>query len=612
MKIYQKKYLENLRKTARISEYGNDRYKDFDDFLTDRSRRQDLLLQYSRENTGLLRDNLMPLLDDILSASEEDIRELTEFSGALMGDHKDTVLQYYISYAVVTYARKYGKRDLLIRELYQTGMSLYYLESMMSRVNLSRYCWKMRMMFGEAASFIRIYDEIEDTETRGYIHRAMGNLALTYSVLNQDGLQKKMAAIRNSLEILNDPVYQEKTPSLPWDIYIYKSHQERTAALGGLRENCGNLQFVREVMESAQYIHASQLEASRMRGEPMQPQWQYAYEAAQYHCGIFSLSDLLHALEGIYTGISPKDFSQQGMFANVFLPGVYASYMAKEPDFLQSKKSVLTYMYSRLIQYMKSAPNDRNQERLFFYLLSTVMTFVEYPGGIQLKDLAMELIAARGPLTYIHSGMTARLAKLMAEEAVEKIPETLVGIAGTGNIEEVRLKKEDICSLAYNSGFLHDVGVLNFLSLVTLTGRQWMEEERLLFQFHTSAGKKILAQSQSTKLYAAVAEGHHKWYDGTGGYPDLYVRPEGPEAILTDLVSIADKLDGMTDDKALHLRKAVSLDDAVEKICREAGTRYAPHFAALLGPLRPRLQKILEEGRREAYAEIYRMTADQD
>ena len=110
-----------------------------------------------------------------------------------------------------------------------------------------------------------------------------------------------MAAIRNSLEILNDPVYQEKTPSLPWDIYIYKSHQERTAALGGLRENCGNLQFVREVMESAQYIHASQLEASRMRGEPMQPQWQYAYEAAQYHCGIFSLSDLLHALEGIYT-----------------------------------------------------------------------------------------------------------------------------------------------------------------------------------------------------------------------------------------------------------------------------------------------------------------------
>ena len=139
-----------------------------------------------------------------------------------------------------------------------------------------------------------------------------------------------------------------------------------------------------------------------------------------------------------------------------------------------------------------------------------------------------------------------------------------------------------------------------------------MEEERLLFQFHTSAGKKILAQSQSTKLYAAVAEGHHKWYDGTGGYPDLYVRPEGPEAILTDLVSIADKLDGMTDDKALHLRKAVSLDDAVEKICREAGTRYAPHFAALLGPLRPRLQKILEEGRREAYAEIYRMTADQD
>ena len=219
-----------------------------------------------------------------------------------------------------------------------------------------------------------------------YIHRAMGNLALTYSVLNQDGLHKKMAAIRNSLEILNDPVYQEKTPSLPWDIYIYKSHQERTAALGGLRENCGNLQFVREVMESAQYIHASQLEASRMRGEPMQPQWQYAYEAAQYHCGIFSLSDLLHALEGIYTGISPKDFSQQGMFANVFLPGVYASYMAKEPDFLQSKKSVLTYMYSRLIQYMKSAPNDRNQERLFFYLLSTVMTFVEYPGGIQLKD----------------------------------------------------------------------------------------------------------------------------------------------------------------------------------------------------------------------------------
>ena len=82
----------------------------------------------------------------------------------------------------------------------------------------------------------------------------MGYLALAYAGLDEADGRRKLSAIRRSLQILEDPVYHEKSPELPWKLYITKSHQERTTALGLLRAGIIDPQIQHEVMVSAEYV----------------------------------------------------------------------------------------------------------------------------------------------------------------------------------------------------------------------------------------------------------------------------------------------------------------------------------------------------------------------
>lgn len=172
-------------------------------------------------------------------------------------------------------------------------------------------------------------------ETRGYIHRSMGNLALSYNVFTEG--DKKMKAVRRSIQILQDPMYREKSPALPWDTYLYKSHQERSTAMGLLRRGDSNEQLVREVMESAEYVWQRQLENSQKRGGAPAMRWRVVYQESQYYCGLQPLSSLFTQLEKIYMDCGREDFSEEGMYGNIFLPAIYGNYLERYPEYKDKK-----------------------------------------------------------------------------------------------------------------------------------------------------------------------------------------------------------------------------------------------------------------------------------
>ena len=215
MKEYQLSYIENLKQVILLSDTASDLGLDAEHFLHARQEKRGRIRVLVEENTVLLRKHLFPLLDDITTASAEDIAALEEFANALMPNNQDVPLAYAIHNALIVYARHYRLRDMLIRELYNTAMTLFHLNSLIEVTDPHRYRWKMQMLFGEAAAYIKNYDEIEDPEIRGYIHRSMGNLALGYNTGTLENGEKKMQILRRSLQILTDPVYQQKTPSLP-------------------------------------------------------------------------------------------------------------------------------------------------------------------------------------------------------------------------------------------------------------------------------------------------------------------------------------------------------------------------------------------------------------
>ncbi len=610
MREYQWAYMENLARVIELYDPFRDLPEDGAALLSQRREKCRRIQAIIEENNAMLRQHLFPMLDDIASASEEEISHLEDFAAQLGSggpNQPDLVLHYILRRALVTYARKWGKRDMLIRELYHAGLSLFYMQEIMDRCGQVRYRWKMGLLFGEAASYIKEYDGIADPETRGYIHRSMGNLSLAYGGANLEDAQHKLDAVRRSLQILTDPAYQAKTPSLPWDRYIYTSHQERSSALNALRAGVSDPLVLREVMESAQYVREFQEEDCRKRGVKPMVRWRMGYEAAQYHCGIQPLGALLRWLEEAYMGRDEGDYSEDGIHYNISIPALYADYISQDGEFRLKKKEVLLHMYHQVAEYVRRAPESQVGELLLKYLLQFLQNFVEYPDGIQAKEFLLQLVVCRQPDAYVHFRLTATLTEALASRALSERPALLLGVLGCGDVGQLRARRVEILKFAYENGLLYSIGVLAFNNMLLHIGRSWLEEEREMFQDQVYAGASILARNPSTRPYAATALGYKRFFDGNGGYPAEYDRAANPDRAITDLVGVAADLIQFTDDTNPQNRRPFTLEQAMEKIREGAGTRYDPGMVGLLDGLGPDLEGRLRQVKAQAYEDAFRL-----
>lgn len=608
MKDYQQNYIDNLTEIAGLISLPGHLPENAYAFWKDQQEKAERIRRLTDENTRLLKEHLMPLLDDIISAPREEVNELEEFAEKLLAGNRqlDLFLNYMIRNALVTYARKWNLRDMLIRELYYVGLALFYMQDQLLEARLHFYRWKESMMFGEAASYIKRYDEISDAATRGFIHRSMANLALSYPWTPEDNAVRKMDAIRYSLNILSDPVYHEKTPSLPWDVFLYKSHQERMAGVSYLRYARGQSkpQIVKEVLESAEYVWEKLREDSRRSGRKISLGWTLRYEAVQYHCGIRPLSWLLSRLEQKFMERDGNDYTLEGIEGNIYLPAIYAEYLSYDKDMRYKKRDILGYMYRMLVKYVRNMPGNQLDAKLIRNLMLTMNSFVEYPGGITLKDFLLELVVCRNPDMYASFTLIAHIAREMLEKTLEREPERLLGVLSCSTTKELLERRGELLRFVQEAGMLHNVGFLSVSSLVSRSGRSWFGEEQKMFESRVYAARNILSRCDSTKAYADIAFGYTRYYDEKGGYPEEYTRAGKTLQPVTDLISAASFLIHCMDTPSIHGR-GLGLDQALEEVRAGAGTRLSPFFVGLLSDMKEELREYLKDARIRAYEDAF-------
>lgn len=579
MRQYQEDYIANTKKVTELMQHTG--LWEFTPEETGRRLREGSgeIRRLREENSLILRESLFPLLDNILAAGEEELRELEEFADSLQRERMDAGIRYYVCNGLVTYARVNGRRELLIKELYLTGMALYEFLSKTDQSRTGNSLWKLSMLFGEAAGYLRYYDEIEDAQTRGYIHRAMGNIALGIFVDGERSAEKKFDAIRRSLKVLTDPAYQQKTPELPWELYIYKSHQERTTMLSYLRSGTATSRDVREVMESAQYVYERQVEEARRRSGKPGVRWLYAYHAANYHCGIHTLPELLHDLEKVYATVSHGDYSREGMYGNIFLPLIYSDYVMRDETMREKKKPVVLLMYRRQREYLKRVPKDENMNTLFYYIRSCLDIYLEYPGENSFREYITQVIGGWHPETHVHSRTVAGIARILLKDILREDPALLLGVRGTESLKELEEREEELLQFIYDAGLLHDIGKLKQLELYDIPNRGRLAEEEEMHCLHAGYGANILQRCVSTQDFAPIALGHHRWFDGLGGYPQEYRREEVRDAVLTDIVSVADFIDESCNPAADYQTEVLSFEEMLKRLTALSGSRFSPRVA---------------------------------
>ncbi len=539
MQDYQERYINNLKKIADLSVFYKGFDKDFASWMKEREESLRKIDELREENNRLLSEGLFPALDSIHEASPEDIKELERFAAVLMDwtTNLDPGIYVVIHDALLRLYRQRKDRKNMIKELYMLGMGLYYVRRNTEGVDSDirdKLAFRNEMVFSEAASYLRYYDDLEDSETRSYVVRALHNLSLC----TRD-LKRRIAFNARAMKVMTDEHYRQLAPDLPWDRYVQASHQQMSINRNRLAENKLTQEEIALVLDSCYEVFkpASESDEKNVR-------WIWPYYDMEYNCGYVDLDTTIGRLEQLIDSAPYDQYDIPGFYANVQLVAMYSIFMDNNPQ-LQTDENRIRFLERatrKMLKALVTCPADKFTDNFFFMVDVCLSNYHETAVSIPYRDIAETIMRRFSGTLYIKARKTGDLLELLCSELYERDKSFFDDIPFISHISDEVLKKETILRYAQECGFFSDFGSIKMNIQRTMDSRKLFEDEEEFYQLHARSGYGDLSRNKSTHDYADIALGHHKWYDGTDGYPDDYIRIESPYRQMTDAAKLASDL----------------------------------------------------------------------
>jgi len=609
MQPYQDEYIANLKEIAKLTARQKPNGRSFEEYLSELLQYRERVHQLSKRNMELLRNSLFPVLDHLFETGDKVLSELQEFAGKLLHGREevDVGLFCQIHQALLSRARMKKNRAQTIEELYWLGIGRNNVCAKLIGLEISdieKYTSQMRLCFIEAAAYLKYYDEIEDTQTRGYILRSLANRSLGQFKYHNE----KIHLTKQTLQVLQDKYYQEKEPDLPWDRYIYMSHQQMTANISHSRNKHMGPEEIADVMESAYIVYQRRIQEAASQNQKPPIRFAFSYHAINYYCGLYSLDELLTQMETLMNTADDSDFSGESMYGLISLPAFYCQYLTEYPEKIPERKIYIEDLYRRILDYVEIFPETSEDETLFFYLRQLSSTFLETGSSISYKEFIRKLLIRFVPDTYVHSYTVGKTAMVLCGIIYDEEPDFFDDIGFIHEITDPAKKRQVILDYAMECGIFHDMGKLNFINLYSQSGRQWFEDEYEIAHLHTIVGKNHLAARTSTFHFSEIAHGHHSWYDGSRGYPASYRRLKCPYRQMVDVIGLMDWFDNVTYTNRIFTGIEMTFEEAVDTAVSLEGRRFSPLLTPRLSDKKivARLSAAFSEARKDAYRQIYK------
>lgn len=231
--------------------------------------------------------------------------------------------------------------------------------------------------------------------------------------------------------------------------------------------------------------------------------------------------------------------------------------------------------------------------------LSTYDKVTMYLTPEEVAHFLSNLNVATQPASYAHSLNTAKISEVLVEGMVKYNPQMLVGILGCETISDVKKSKKKLVNFAHQAAVYHDIGMISIATLMNKGYRPLLREESLLMQKHSEFGVKYLEQTPSLAQYKDIALGHHKWYDGKGGYPEHFDNTRSSVRIMIDVVALADCIQKAAEKCVRSEGHANPLATNLEDLRKGAGTQYNPDLVSLIDnheDIKNRIAYLMDDG----------------
>ena len=271
---------------------------------------------------------------------------------------------------------------------------------------------------------------------------------------------------------------------------------------------------------------------------------------------------------------------------NVLLPYVNFFYLNDLADVpFRRKRAAVKQMYEDIITIYHHRLDQQTDNSYVKYL----NFFATYPRAIKyLKEeerirYLNELNVATQVTTYAHSVNVAMIARELMEGILEYQPELLKGALGKIRHGKVLLNSKECLDFIYEAAFYHDIGKNGIISTVNNDYRPLTDEEYAIIKTHPALGAELLKIAPSLyEKYHDTTLGHHKWYNGKGGYPEDFDNTKSPNRILIDIITLSDCMQAATERIGRNYKEGKTFDMVMEEFRKGAGTKYNPDLVKFI------------------------------
>lgn len=271
---------------------------------------------------------------------------------------------------------------------------------------------------------------------------------------------------------------------------------------------------------------------------------------------------------------------------NVLLPYVNYFYLNDLADVpFRRKRAAVKQMYEDIITIYHHRLDQQTDNSYVKYL----NFFATYPRAIKyLKEeerirYLNELNVATQVTTYAHSVNVAMIARELMEGILEYQPELLKGALGEIRHGKVLLNSKKCLDFIYEAAFYHDIGKNGIISTVNNDYRPLTDEEYAIIKTHPALGAELLKIAPSLyEKYHDTTLGHHKWYNGKGGYPEDFDNTKSPKRILIDIITLSDCMQAATEHIGRNYKEGKTFDMVMEEFRKGAGTKFNPDLVKFI------------------------------
>ena len=577
--------------------------------------------EYARDNINILRNHFYPLLDYSRDLSEQDIRTMKQFSKALSNasniNNLDSPLAYQQALRLLVEAEKKQDDELLILALDELVSTSYVMMATSERLlPVSDLC-KEYLQNGLKASerllefldkdkFIKLSDRAKEMVliNSRYI-RVVSELDGVPGNPEQNAVL--MQRMKNTLSIMRDPFYREQLPNYDWGLHEFRT-LEYICSLADYNNEKGyereDIEFINACTERMKLVYES--DNGRFKGVHNTKDMDIYSARNAYFSGKINLDEYKDRLAQLTFNDYRDNKEQDVKLIMLHAPFEYMLLLDKD-NISESDADFLEKFYNSLIVYMHQTPKMGTLTFLLTYLSLILKNFIELPGRMSFETMCLNLLAALHPPTYVHTLSVANFTISLTRHLIKKQPGLFVGMPGCESEADVIAHAKEIEEFACHAALCHDFGKLAIIETIITYGRDLMDDEIKAIRAHQSIGAYLLSLFPSTKEYADIAKGHHKWYDNKGGYPEDFDLYASPYRTIICIVTCADCLDAATDTVGRSYKTGKSLDELIAEFRLEKGTRYAPFVVDLFSDeeVINEIKGILEKERDRNYIETY-------